>query len=107
MRRIEYICEACGASVRPGIPVCPECYGLFSGIKCPKCNMEGNDKTFRNGCPHCGYLAKKIPLALVDGSGISRQNIQQNRGWPASRYWLLSGITMLTLTTVFYLWFNS
>lgn len=102
--KIEYFCEACRASVKSNSEVCPKCNSFFSGVRCPVCRMEGDIKSFLNGCPSCGFLADTIPLAMVDGS--FRHKASGKPHCSASRYWKLSAIVAITALFILLLWLN-
>jgi rRNA maturation protein Nop10 len=34
---------------------CPHCGRYFASVRCPSCGFTGDENTFRNGCPSCGY----------------------------------------------------
>lgn len=40
---------------------CPACGRAFASIRCPSCGFSGEDDFFTDGCPVCGYTARKAP----------------------------------------------
>lgn len=61
--KAKYFCENCGAEVLSNARFCPKCGKFFSSVRCPKCGFTGDVKTFKNGCPQCGYAVPLAPLA--------------------------------------------
>lgn len=51
-------------------------------------------------------MAETIPLEMIDGSFRNRK-IHRKPDWPASRYWALSGILLITISVIVYFWLGS
>jgi uncharacterized membrane protein YvbJ len=60
------VCEKCGHSVPRNAQRCTYCGQPFNGIKCPRCEFQGDAGLFSQGCPACGFAG--------DIDGISTKN---------------------------------
>ena len=58
MKEPTFYCDSCGLPVPAGAGFCPHCGGTFKGVRCPSCGYQGEEKSFRKGCPACGFLAE-------------------------------------------------
>ncbi|MDR3284762.1 MAG: hypothetical protein LBS97_06260 [Treponema sp.] len=80
----KFFCEFCKAEVPQNAGVCPGCGRKFSAVRCPKCGKTGSHEKFNNGCPFCGYAAKRDapakPAIILDSPG--------NRASPKSFVWI-------------------
>lgn len=70
---------------------CPHCGKFFASIRCPKCGFSGDDDTFNDGCPVCGYYAQ-----LSDRAG-SRQNSPSSPVSGAAPWLYIVSIALLAM----------
>ncbi|MDR3302457.1 MAG: hypothetical protein LBT01_08045 [Spirochaetaceae bacterium] len=56
-KKARFICDNCGIEVGASEKRCPKCGRYFSSVRCPKCGFAGEEASFTNGCPSCGYSA--------------------------------------------------
>jgi hypothetical protein len=60
-----FFCDHCGAQVPLEVAECPACHRSFGDVLCPRCQHSGPSKTFANGCPSCGFMARTARQAAT------------------------------------------
>jgi predicted RNA-binding Zn-ribbon protein involved in translation (DUF1610 family) len=58
-KKPRFFCDNCGVEVERNTKACPHCGRFFAAVRCPACGFTGEENTFRQGCPSCGYSAPK------------------------------------------------
>jgi uncharacterized membrane protein YvbJ len=103
-----FFCEACGAEVKGRSDSCPSCGRSFLGVRCPRCDNEGSAEEFKAGCPKCGYLTEQKTAGSEQHHPEvpwPRKTASKRRpDWPASRYWTLSILIVISVGLIFYFW---
>ncbi|MDR0554837.1 MAG: zinc-ribbon domain-containing protein [Treponema sp.] len=56
-KRSRFFCENCGAEVAMDSRRCPRCGRSFVSVRCQACGFTGEEASFDQGCPVCGYAA--------------------------------------------------
>ena len=82
-----YYCDNCGLPVPAGAGFCPHCGEDFRGVRCPNCSYQGDEKSFKSGCPVCGFLAsspEELPYVPVN----SKRREKKKRPLPGWFYTL-------------------
>ena len=75
-QKAKYFCENCGSEVPANARFCPKCGKFFSSVRCPKCGFTGDVKTFKFGCPQCGYAMPNISKdSNVNPDGTKKHNL--------------------------------
>jgi len=54
-KKPRFFCDNCATEVAHNVKTCPSCGRYFASVRCPACDFVGDDDTFANGCPECGY----------------------------------------------------
>jgi predicted RNA-binding Zn-ribbon protein involved in translation (DUF1610 family) len=92
-----FYCESCGAEVKADVDSCPSCGRSFIAVRCPQCGHEGTSREFRDGCPGCGYLDDSDAIEPI-------KTPFRRKEWPASRYWTLSILLIVTISMILFFW---
>ena len=69
-KEAKFFCESCGSEVPRSSKTCPVCGKFFASVRCPQCGRIGDNDTFKNGCPTCGYAINPDTLAGGLHAGI-------------------------------------
>ena len=56
-RKPRFFCDNCGKEVGQNEKACRHCGRFFASVRCPNCGYTGDETSFKNGCPACGYSA--------------------------------------------------
>jgi predicted RNA-binding Zn-ribbon protein involved in translation (DUF1610 family) len=56
-KKPRFFCDNCGNEVGQNEKACRHCGRYFAAVRCPSCGFVGDETTFKNGCPSCGYSA--------------------------------------------------
>lgn len=69
-KEAKFFCESCGSEVPRNSKTCPVCGKFFASVRCPQCGRIGDNDTFKNGCPTCGYAINPDTLMGASHGGI-------------------------------------
>ncbi len=64
--QIRFFCENCGEQVPINVERCPNCRQIFFAVMCPLCKYEAMPREFRNGCPSCGYMSRRMKIKIKE-----------------------------------------
>jgi len=56
-KKPRFFCDNCGNEVGQNEKSCRHCGRYFAAVRCPGCGFVGDEISFKNGCPACGYSA--------------------------------------------------
>jgi rRNA maturation protein Nop10 len=56
-KKPRFFCDNCGSEVGQNAKACQNCGRYFASVRCPVCGHTGDETSFKNGCPSCGYSA--------------------------------------------------
>lgn len=64
--QIKFYCESCGEQVPINVERCPGCRRVFFAVMCPLCKYEALPREFRQGCPSCGYMSRRMKIKIKE-----------------------------------------
>jgi hypothetical protein len=104
----KFFCEHCGNEVKRNTKVCPHCGSFFVNVRCPACGFIGNERSFLDGCPNCGYAIdtkNKASFSTVQSaSGFRREKSRGNETLPAWIYILVATLFAAAIASVFFIY---
>jgi len=93
-KKPRFFCDNCATEVGHNVKACPRCGRYFESVRCPSCNFVGNDDTFTNGCPVCGYSASPKTTEFF-------QEKEKPRPLPFWAFFLSLGIAVFIFAILF------
>ena len=76
--QIKFYCESCGEQVPINVERCPNCRRVFFAVMCPLCKYEALPREFRQGCPSCGYMSRRMKIKIKEKQKTEKQ---KKRTW--------------------------
>jgi len=93
-KKPRFFCDNCATEVGHNVKNCPRCGRVFASVRCPSCNFVGDDDTFAQGCPVCGYSTVKAARPAVGKR-------DKTRPLPFWAFFLSIGIVAFIIATLF------
>jgi predicted RNA-binding Zn-ribbon protein involved in translation (DUF1610 family) len=76
--QIKFYCESCGEQVPINVERCPHCRREFFAVMCPLCKYEALPREFRQGCPSCGYMSRRMKIKIKEKQ---KQEKKKKKTW--------------------------
>jgi len=83
-KKPRFFCDNCGHEVGQNEKSCRNCGRYFAAVRCPGCGFIGDEISFKNGCPACGYSAPPGADTLSPDKPNARKN-EKRRMIPAGK----------------------
>jgi predicted RNA-binding Zn-ribbon protein involved in translation (DUF1610 family) len=74
-KKPRFFCDNCGAEVGRNAKACPQCGRYFASVRCPSCGFTGDENTFKNGCPSCGYSVTPSPGSTLADTPVPEKKV--------------------------------